>query len=207
MNTSLFTRRNFCSYALSLLCFVAVSVSSAAADVSGLWTCHFNLNGLGDYPQDINMFQVGSSVTGQEFAQGTQSAFANISSGTTDGINFSIRVDYIGQSYFAIIEGAVSGSSMSGNWHNDSQQGGFAWSLAGSAVGTPSPTPNPGDKRPTAINLFCNRTGVGLSTADCAVTVGDAGPPPRSAPTGQAKFVSRNGFFPANGACDLQQTP
>ena len=195
LRTSLLT---FCS----LFCIL---ISTARADISGRWVCHFNLNGSGDYPQDMLLVDSGGTVTGQEFYTGTNNAFANIS-GTSSGNNFSIRADYISINYYAIIDGSVSGSSMSGNWHNASQAGGFTCSLSGNVTPTPTPGGSTSGKRATAISLFCNRNGVGLSNADCSVTVADKGAPPRSAPTGVVNFTATNGFFPGSGSCTLQQT-
>ena len=196
--------------AFALICglFLApfAPLSSARADVSGLWVCDFNLNGSGSFPQDILFIDNGGVVTGQEFVTGTSNAFANIT-GSSFGDAFSVRADYISLSYFANINGTVSGNSMSGTWFNDSQAGGFTCFRSGAVSPTPTPGPTPTSKRPTAITIFCNRTGVGLSTADCAITVGDAGAPPRSAPTGAVDLAASGGLFPANASCNLQQTP
>ena len=64
-----------------------------------------------------------------------------------------------------------------------------------------------GNKRATGIRIFCNRVGVNLETADCTVTVGDAGPPPRTLPTGAVEFTATSGFVPASAQCFITQTP
>jgi hypothetical protein len=66
---------------------------------------------------------------------------------------------------------------------------------------------NGSNKEGTAISLFCNRSGVNLELADCSVTVGDTGAPPRNTPTGTVTFTASNGVSPASGQCNLQQTP
>lgn len=79
--------------------------------------------------------------------------------------------------------------------------------IGGGTIPNPNPTIAPGAKRPTAIQLFCNRKGVNLETAECTATVADAGPPPRTLPTGAVTFAADNGFFPATGSCFPTQTP
>ena len=209
----------------SILFAIAVfaPLQRAHADVSGRWSCHFNLSGSGDYPQDFLLTESGGTITGSEVSPGQNTPFADLA-GTISGNKIDMRSDYTKSSgaygYFAIISGIVSGSSMSGSWHNNGQAGGFTCTQTSSTaptatptpisvVSTPVPTLSPINttKRPTAISLFCNRTGVGLSVADCAVTVGDAGAPPRSAPTGLVNFVASNGFFPSAASCYLIQTP
>lgn len=66
--------------------------------------------------------------------------------------------------------------------------------------------PGNGNKRATAISLFCNRTGVGLNTAICSATVADSGPPQRTSPTGTVRFTATDGFFPDAAECLLSAT-
>lgn len=61
-------------------------------------------------------------------------------------------------------------------------------------------------KRPTRVNLFCNRSGPQLETARCSATIADAGAPPRSLPTGSVDFVASGGFFPELASCFPTQT-
>lgn len=183
-------------------------LAAAEANVSGRWTCIYDLYGSGSYPQDLQLVQTGGEIRGEQFHVGTTTApFASIN-GTISGGSILMRHAYYNSSYYAENVGTVNGTTMTGTWSNSSQAGGFTCTLV-SGVGvnvTPTPTPIVGNKRPTAINLFCNRGGVNLERASCAVTLADAGPPPRFAPTGAVDFVSTNGFFPANASCFPQQT-
>ncbi|MEI2702824.1 MAG: vWA domain-containing protein [Baekduia sp.] len=61
-------------------------------------------------------------------------------------------------------------------------------------------------KRPTGIQVFCNRAAQKGVAAPCTVTVGDAGPPPRQTPTGAVNFTATRGT-PATASCQLQPTP
>lgn len=187
-------------------------IFSASADVSGRWSCHFDLNGSGDFPQDFLLAQNSSVISGQEVYSGTNTAFADIT-GSINGTNISMHMQYNQSSgapgYYADVVGTVNGSSMSGTWSNASQAGGFSCSQTSGSGSNATPTPTPVGQsglRPTATFVFCNRTGVGLSTADCSITVGDAGAPPRTMPTGTVKLTASGGFFPANGSCALQQS-
>jgi hypothetical protein len=187
---------------LAPLCF-------AQADVSGRWTCDF-LSGGGHYPQDFILVQNGTDVTGHEYYAGTNNAFANII-GTINGNHFVFTTPYISGSYTGHEDATVNGNSMSGTWYagSPSSTDTFSCTFVGSG-GNPTATPtiDPNDpRRPTALNLFCNRTGVLLEEADCSITLADAGPPPRTIPPGSVSFTSTNGFFPAAGSCNPQQTP
>lgn len=214
---------NFCWKNLQifgLLVFGSIFISATAvrADISGLWKCEFGLgNSSTGYPQDLNLFDSNGVVSGQEFSSGTHSPFADVT-GTSSGSSFSLKAQYTGSSYYALIDGTVSGgSAMSGNWHNDYQSGLFQCTLSGASFGpTPppsaSPTPSSG-KRASACTLFCNRTGLGgftpdgLNTADCYATVAD-GKSKESGliPTGTVTFTATDGFLPATGQCQLVQT-
>ena len=213
MKIVFFTKQTFFLFVLAV-CFLVTPFYQARADVAGRWSCHFNLSGSGDYPQDFLLYVNGSTLTGQELQSGTDTPFANLT-GTASGSSFTMTANYISGSYYSIITGSVSGSSMTGNWHNDYQTGTFSCAQIGvpsptltpTSVPTAEPPSNNTGIRPTAINLFCNRIGVGLSTSHCSVTVGDAGAPPRITPSGLVNFAASSGFFPSASSCSLQQTP
>jgi len=91
---------------------------------------------------------------------------------------------------------------MSGTWGNESQFGTWtATRIAGSGGGGTA-----GNKRSTALQLFCNRSGPNLEIAKCSVTIADQGPPPRTLPTGIVNFVATGGFTPATASCQITQT-
>ena len=73
-------------------------------------------------------------------------------------------------------------------------------------ISGPGENPGSGNKRGTAISLFCNRSGVGLNTAKCSATVADSEAPPRISPSGTVRFVASGGFFPGSGECLLSAT-
>lgn len=85
-------------------------------------------------------------------------------------------------------------------------------SLALGAPGTAPPPPGPdgptGDpsdaRRPTGATVRCDRGPQPTSDSRCTVTVGDAGPPPRSAPTGTVRWTATAGGFRYGGTCRLE---
>lgn len=156
-----------------------------------------------NYPQPwtISTFDSNSgAISGNGNANGYNWTFSGSISGN------SISMDFIYTNlptYFGNLTGTFSNPCfMSGTWTAPNQSG--TWD--GTKVGCNGSGQQSGTKDPTGISMFCNRYGVGLSEASCAVTVGDSGPPPRTTPTGSVDFVATGGFFPANASCILQQT-
>lgn len=192
--------RCFIASTTILLSCVFFAHAAFAEDITGTWSFDTEFGGS-HLNYDMTFVQAGSAITGSGSSSGTTWQIVN---GTISGSNVSWTEDYDGSSYYADRVGTISGDSMSGTWGNMSQSG--SWTATRSSGGGPTPTPTPGDKRPSAIGLFCNRTGVNLETARCTITLADAGPPPRIAPTGVVDLEATDGFFPAKGSCFPQQT-
>lgn len=167
-------------------------VYRAYGDVTGIWTCDFVL-GSGHYPQDFNLIETNGVLSGQEYTSGTTNAFANII-GTVSGNHLHFTTPYLSGSYTGTEDADVSGDTMTGTWSSNVGQ-----------AGTFSCTKT-GNKRASAIQIFCNRIGVNLETADCFASVADADSPPLMAPTGTVNFTATNGFIPGAASCDLQTT-
>lgn len=166
-----------------------------AEDISGTW--HF------DY--GYNMTFSGSGGTFSGFG-GEGSAYTwSVSNGIISGNSVSWSEDYNEISYHVDRQGTISGDSMSGTFTSSWGQNGN-WTATRISGGGGGNGGDNGNKRRTSINLFCNRTGVGLATAACSATVADAGAPPRSSPTGIVSALASQGFFPEEAECLLTQT-
>lgn len=197
----------FRTLTLSLLGFAILFSSYAfSEDINGKWKF--------DYGYYMTFSGSGGSFTGSG-GEGSSYTWV-ITNGTISGNNVSWKESYNEITYLVDRVGTINGDTMTGSWTSSwGQSGGFTATRvvgSGGGGGSPTPTPSPtpagvGAKRPTAISLFCNRIGVLLERASCAATVGDAGAPPRSTPTGYVTFAATNGFFPASAQCALQQTP
>lgn len=187
------------------LCFCSlISASSGNAQTSqivGEWS--FIISGA--QPWTINSYDPSNGeISGFGAANGYQWTF----SGTALNGTFSINYVYTNlPSYFGTLTGTFADDCnlVSGTWTSSFGQVGN-WTgtkvNCGGTGGGPS-----GQKDPTSIGMFCNRTGPNLDTASCAVTVADSGPPPRKTPTGSVDFAASGGFFPGAASCVLQQTP
>lgn len=188
---------------LALLCVsIFLPLVSAHADVTGYWICHFDLNGSGDYPQDISLTQTGGTVTGQEFQTNTNTPFANIT-GTASGNTFDIRADYISSSYYALINGTRNGNTLSGTWHNDSQVGGFSCTLRdGGGTGGGGQPGEGGGMKESGIAVMCNRGPDPKDNFRCTATV-QAKDKTAPNPSGTVNFTSTKGSFPYSNTCLL----
>lgn len=187
LTTSFFT---LC-FALNLAC---------AENVTGKW--YF------DYGYYMEFFQSGNTFSG--FGGEGSSYTWPVTNGVINGNQVSWHEQYNElPSYQVDRVGTISGDTITGTWTNTGANDHNPFTATRVSNGGPTPTPTPSGqngKRPTATFIFCNRTGVGLSTADCSITVGDAGAPPRTTPSGTVSLAASNGFFPAIGSCALQQT-
>lgn len=192
----------FCLLALIISFFSSRVVN--AESITGTWSFDSIYSGS-HYHYDMTFTQQGTVITGSGGSGGTTWQIVN---GTVSGSAVSWREDYDGSNYYADRTGTISGDNMSGTWGNQSQSG--TWTAvrksAGGSNGSGDGDGSGTAKRPTALKLFCNRTGVNLETAKCAVNLADAGPPPRSVPTGSVELLATNGFSPAKASCFPQQT-
>ncbi len=93
---------------------------------------------------------------------------------------------------------------------NDGYVDGLSLVLGAPGTTPPPPGPDgPGDdpsdpRRPTGATVRCDRGPLPTSDSRCTVTVGDAGPPPRSAPVGTVRWTATEGGFPTGSSCRLQ---
>lgn len=73
--------------------------------------------------------------------------------------------------------------------------------------GASAPVGGGGALRPTATQVICNYV-VATSLDECFATVGDAGPPPATAPTGTVSFTrTGSGLFQLGRTCALTSSP
>jgi len=186
--------------------FLIVPTAQAQSNVAGYWVCNYNI-GASVFPQDLTLSQIGSDVTGEGGYVETESAVFTVT-GTVVGTQFDFYDDYIGSSYAAGSSGTVNGNTIAGTWGDTNGLTGTFDCARGAAVSpTPVPTVIPtAIKRATAATIFCNRVGLGLSTAACTVSVADKGAPPRVSPVGSVSFFASGGFAPSAGSCTLQAT-
>lgn len=194
-------------FATRCLCLLVILIPSVyaygqAGNPVGTWNLNVYYQSSNiPQPWTISSFDSNSgAISGNGSANGYNWTFA----GTVSGNSISMDFIYTNlPSYFGNLTGTFSGPCyMSGTWTAPGQVG--TWD--GTKVGCNGSGQPSGAKDPTGISMFCNRYGVGLSEASCAVTVGDSGPPPRTTPTGSVDFIASGGFFPANASCILQQT-
>ena len=145
-----------------LLALLTFFITSALADdVNGRW--YF------DYGYYMEFVQAGNTFTG---TGGEGSSYTwEITDGVINGNTISWKESYNEIAYLVDRVGTINGDTITGTWSS-------SWGQNGDFVATKA-----ADKRPTSTFVFCNRTSVGLSVADCYITVGDAGAPPRQAPT------------------------
>lgn len=185
-----------------LISILVISFSSTAyaEDINGTWAF--------DYGYNMTFSGSGGSFSGTG-GEGSSYTWV-ITNGVLSGNSVSWKESYNEITYLVDRQGTISGNTMSGTWTSSwGQNGNWTATRISGGGGTGGGNNGGGSstKRPTAINLFCNRTGVGLSTADCAATVADAGAPPRMTPSGTIDFVATNGFFPGAAQCFPTQTP
>ncbi len=187
------TKNTLSLWLLSAILFFLPLNALAQVDLAGLWYCNAISDG-NSYPQDLDLKQSGTNLSGFQYYTNTKDIFATVT-GSVSGNSISMQFDYISSSYSVTLIGELEGDTYEGTWtSSSSQEGTITCTRANSKI------------RGVALSLFCNRGGVNLSSAKCSATVGDIGPPPRSAPTGEVAFVAGSGFFPASGSCQLTQT-
>jgi len=180
-------------FASLVFSFILASPLCHAENINGTWS-FVSLYGSTPYNYDMTFSEQGGVITG------TGSGGQWTISGTISGSQVSWREDYVFSTYYADRVGTISGTTMSGTWGNQSQNGTWTATKIGDN-GTSG-----GNERLTGIQLFCNRTGVNLETAKCSASVADQGAPPRLLPTGLVNFEATGGLFPAAASCQLQQT-
>ncbi|MBN8550765.1 MAG: hypothetical protein J0M12_15735, partial [Deltaproteobacteria bacterium] len=197
MATQFFHRRFTAFIGAFLFALLSTPAMVLAQGVSGTW--HF------DAGYDMTFSDSGGTFTGSGAGGGYTWVVTN---GVVAGNSISWHESYNELSYTVERTGTVSGDSMSGTATTSYGQN-LTWAatrISGGPSATPTATPTAGSKRETALQLFCNRQGVNLEIASCTVTLADAGPPPRTVPTGVVTFSAAGGFVPASAQCAPVQT-
>jgi hypothetical protein len=212
------TRARRCLLLCVLLAFGVLGASGTAGastthDLRGSWSC-CGSGGAGAQTFNITTMDLSSGSFSGTANYPSGSAFSPIT-GTASGDSVSLTTGpYYGSSYSATFTGTISADNnrMSGTWMSNSSQSG-TWTATRTS-GPPSGGGGGGGggnggaaKRPTATRVICNYF-VATASDTCIATVGDAGAPPRTTPTGAVKFASANGgIFTAGNSCELTPTP
>lgn len=186
------------------------ATAQQAVSAAGTWRVDIFVGATFSNTQYWRLADAGGTVTGDTATTATGAAYGTVS-GTRAGNTVALTNPYNDGVYTATMSGTIAagGTSASGTWSDtNGQSGTFTATLTTPpvTVGGPGPGPAAGT-RPAAVAVLCNRGPNPGDAAVCTATVGDAGAPPRTTPTGSVRFAATAGSLTLGDTCTLVATP